>query len=114
MYSLRNDPLNNRFRPYLGLAGGLARVDASSAVSVTDCRNGTPPSVPPTPDCDRMNTMQAVKGTLDAYQKGSSIFFGPTLQTMYAFSNDSAMIFNLNVMLPDVVLEPSIGYVMAL
>jgi hypothetical protein len=33
---------------------------------------------------------------------------------MYAFSNDSAMIFNLNIMLPDVVIQPSLGYVMAI
>jgi len=106
MYSLRQDPLNNRFRPYLGLATGLARVDGSAPVTVTNCRNMTM-------NCAAAAPMEAIKGNLDAYQKGGSFFFGPTLQTMYAFSNDSGMMFNIDVMLPDVVLQPSLGYAMA-
>ena len=56
----------------------------------------------------------AVVRTFDAYHQGGSIFFGPTLSMWFMFSNESAFVFNLNVMLPNVTFQPSIGYAMGI
>jgi hypothetical protein len=106
-YSLRRDPLNNRFRPYLGLTAGLARIDGSVAVSVTNCTDDTD-------SCNDANPDAAVKGTLQAYREGGGIFFGPVLQTTFALANDSAIVFSVSALLPEVALQPSLGYLMAL
>jgi hypothetical protein len=126
LYSLRKNPADNRFRPYLGLAGGYAQVDASSPTRILDCI--VPPgSMAPqadVADCKddtsnaeiqgKVNSGAAVYRDFDAYYQGGSIFFGPTMTMMFLFSNESAMVFNLNVMLPTVTFEPSIGYAMGI
>jgi hypothetical protein len=118
MYAMRPDPLNKRFRPYVGLAGGLARVDAKSTVSVVNCLMGRSDTT-----CTDVSTPMGLAGLtaeqaelkkLDAYRQGKSIFFGPTIGFVTALSNESGIQFNLNLMFPEVVIEPSVGYVMGL
>jgi hypothetical protein len=55
-----------------------------------------------------------VRRVLNAYRSGSRFFFGPTLHMVFALANDSAIVVNVNAMLPDVVIEPTLGYEMAL
>ena len=45
MYSMRQDQLNKRFRPYIGIAGGMAEVDSHSKVQVFDCKNAADPAL---------------------------------------------------------------------
>lgn len=94
LYSLAKDPLNQRFRPYLGLVGGYARVDASVEIEVTPSGMMEPQKV-------------------DAFRIGRQIFFGPSLSVVYAFANDSAMVINVSVLLPDLVVAPTLGYILA-
>jgi hypothetical protein len=44
----------------------------------------------------------------------AAIFFGPTFSMWFLFSNESAFVFNLNVMFPEVVFQPSLGYAMGI
>jgi hypothetical protein len=59
-------------------------------------------------------TGAAVTRPLDAYRQGGSIFFGPTFTMMFMFSNESAFVFNLNLMFPEVTFQPSLGYAMGI
>jgi hypothetical protein len=128
-YSLRPGPENNRFRPYLGLMGGYGQVDVPVTTKIVDCV--VPPGVndpdmidAAVADCKNDTTQgeidakkaagAAVDRELDAYFQGGAIFFGPTFTLQYLFSNESAFVFNLNVMLPNVVFQPSIGYAMGI
>jgi hypothetical protein len=112
-YSLVSKPSDQRFRPYLGLAFGHAPVDAYGQVVVADCY---------THDQNCINTTQlsaltpdvAIERRLNAYHHGAPFFFGPSAHLMYALSNDSALVFNFTVMLPDVNFEPTIGYELGL
>ena len=110
LYSPRPDPLTKRFRPYIGLSGGLARVDAKSKVTIVDCLAASCESKP----VNQLTAAEARSLKLDAYRLGSSGFFGPTAGFVYALASDSAIQFNVNFMLPDGVIEPSIGYLMGL
>ena len=129
LYSLRQGPENNRFRPYLGLMGGYGQVDVPVTTKILDCV--APPGVSDpdmidaaVADCKNDTTQaeidakkamgSAVERELDAYFQGKSVFFGPTLTLQYLFSNESAFVFNLNVMFPSVVFQPSIGYAMGI
>ena len=129
LYSLRKGPENNRFRPYLGLAAGYAQVHTKVSTTVLDCV--APPGVTDQAMIDaaiancKDDTLQAemdmkkgegsaVERQLDAFHEGGTIFFGPTLTIQHMFSNESAIVFNLNVMFPNVVFQPSIGYAMGL
>lgn len=123
MYSLRKDVFNKNFRPYLGLAGGYAQVDASGTVKIVDCtdpasraacRAATGAEVNQYLLPDGSGNVRAVQRVLNAYRSGTRFFFGPTLHSVFALANDSAIVFNLNVMFPDVVFEPTLGYEMAL
>ncbi|MFO7180767.1 MAG: hypothetical protein DIU78_018845 [Pseudomonadota bacterium] len=110
-YSLTNNPLTKRLRPYLGIALGLAQVDTRSEVTILDC--------PDTACANAMTDAQLVPYAqfgrkLTAYHSGSKLFFGPTAHVLYALSNESAIAFTLNVMLPDVVFQPSVGYQLGL
>lgn len=117
-YALRNDVLNKRGRPYLGLAFGMAQVDLKEEVDVIDCTAVTPDRTA----CQNATPADLANGlpagatirTLDAYRKGSKFFFGPTIGYIIAFSNEAALSFNVNVMFPDLVFEPTVGYVMGL
>jgi hypothetical protein len=122
-YSLRKDVFNKGFRPYLGLAFGYAQVDAAGAVTIVDCteatsraacRSATGTEVNQYLLPDGTGEVRAIKRVLNAYRSGTRFFFGPTLHTVFALANDSAIVFNLNVMFPDVVFEPTLGYEMAL
>lgn len=117
-YSLRKDPFKQSFRPYLGLALGHAQVDASSGVTIVDCVSKDPGCVAAKTK-DEVNAYladptQAVLKKLDAYRSGAPFFFGPTLTMMFAFTNDSAIVLNVNAMFPDITIEPTIGYAMGL
>jgi hypothetical protein len=123
MYSLRKDVFNKGFRPYLGLAGGFAQVDASGTVTVVDCTDATSRAMCRAATGAEVNQyllpdgtgkVRAVKRVLNAYRSGTKFFFGPTLHLMFALANDAAIIVNLNAMFPDVVIQPTIGYEMAL
>ncbi len=112
LYSPRPDQLTKRFRPYVGIAGGLARVDTKTRVTIVDCLNS---------DClnatsqSQLSKENARTLTLNAYRKGAGGFIGPTVGFLYAFTSESALQFNVNVMLPDtLIIEPSLGYVMGL
>lgn len=116
-YALRKDPLRKRGRPYLGLVGGYARTDAKSALRIIDCSESNDACVDAT-RTELQTTPDLFPGVreleVDAYRKSSSLFFGPTLGYIYALSDGHALQLNLNVMFPDVVFEPSIGYTIGL
>jgi hypothetical protein len=115
LYSLTKDQQTKHFRPYLGLAGGMAEVQSSSSVSIVNCPGGgdcvtaNPKATPPP-----AALMAATNETLKAYRNGSNFFFGPTIGFIYAFSAESGIQLNVNAMFPDIVIEPSLGYVMGL
>jgi hypothetical protein len=123
MYSMRQDQLNKRFRPYIGIAAGMAEVDSHSKVQVFDCKNAqNPDGSNNTAACKTwrpgegaLPKLQGASSTkLDAYKSGSGVFFGPTLGFLFALANDQGIQANLNVMFPDVAFEPSVGYVFGL
>lgn len=126
LYSLRKGPENNYFRPYLGLHGGYGQVDTSVPVKVLDCSTAADPATgePIVEQCKAASTNEeialmremngAVDREFDAYHQGGSIFFGPTFSMWFMFSNESAFVFNLNVMFPNVVFQPSLGYAMGI
>jgi hypothetical protein len=122
-FSLRKDVFNKGFRPYLGLAAGFAQVDASGTVTIVDCvdpasratcRAATGADVNQYLLPDGTGNVRAVRRVLNAYRSGTKLFFGPTLHMVFALANDSAIIVNINAMFPDVVLQPTLGYEMAL
>jgi hypothetical protein len=113
LYSVVSDPLNRRFRPYIGLAGGLARVDSHSKATIVDCINNVETCKTLT-NASQFTQGDAVVRKFDAYKEGSTAFFGPTIGFIMALSNEAGIAANLNVMLPDLVFEPSVGYVMGL
>jgi hypothetical protein len=114
-YSMRTDPLNKRFRPYIGLAGGMGEVDAHSKTSIIDCSGATDkPACIKETNLDTLSGLHATAPKLDVYRHGSAAFFGPTLGFVYALANDSGIQFNVNMMLPEVAFEPTLGYVMGL
>lgn len=117
MYSMRKDQLNKRFRPYIGIAGGMAEVTPHAKVQVYDCKAATSTAdckswKPGEPALPKLQGASAAK--LDAYKAGSGLFIGPTIGFLYALANDSGIAANVNVMFPDVAFEPSIGYVLGL
>jgi hypothetical protein len=117
-YSLRKDPFKVNFRPYLGLAFGHAPVSAASQVLLLDCVSGDDNCIA-TNDTARLNDYlhdpsAALERTLNAYHQGAGFFFGPSLMLIYALANDSALVFNLTAMLPDVTFSPTIGYELGL
>jgi hypothetical protein len=126
MYSLRKGPENNYFRPYLGLMAGYGQVDTPVPVKILDCSTAADPGTGYSlvDECKAASTneeiaaMREVNGAVDrefdAYHQGGSIFFGPTFSMWFMFSNESAFVFNLNVMLPNVVFQPSLGYAMGI
>ena len=121
LYSLRKDPFNLSFRPYLGLAVGHAQVDASGPVVVVDCRSdpvndpdGKCRSTPLTGLAPYATNQVAVVHQFNAYRSGSSFFIGPSLMMMFALSNEAAIVFNVTAMLPDLAFEPTLGYQMGL
>jgi hypothetical protein len=61
-----------------------------------------------------MRQAGAADVNFDAYYQGKSIFFGPALSMWFMFSNESALVFNLNVTFPTVVFQPSLGYAMGI
>jgi hypothetical protein len=83
---------------------------ADPAGAVADCKDDTTQA-----EIDAKRAAgAAVVRDLDAYHQGDAIFFGPALTLMHMFSNESAIVFNLNVMFPAVVFQPSIGYAMGI
>jgi hypothetical protein len=121
-YSLSKNPFNANFRPYLGLALGHAPVDASQQVLILDC---VAPDTATRDDCVGTADPNKLKGylqdpnlalerKLNAFHHGAGFFFGPSLMLIYALANDSALVFNLTAMLPDVTFEPTLGYEMGL
>ncbi|HEY8943964.1 MAG TPA: hypothetical protein VIM73_06875, partial [Polyangiaceae bacterium] len=108
LYSLRRDPMIRRFRPYLGLAAGLAQVDSRSTANVIDCTDAGPNCREATLAELQAGVSGARELSLDAYRSGGKFFFGPALGFVYAFSSEHAMQLNLNVMFPDVVFQPSL------
>lgn len=124
LYALRKNPLDKRWQPYLGLTAGLAQVDAAANVRIVDC---TSTSLTDRQECaNEVNPAiverdyigagptVAVRRRLNAYRSGSPLFFGPTFMMRYAFSNESALVFTLNAMLPDVTLGATVGYAIGL
>ncbi len=119
LYSVRKDVFNKNFRPYLGLAGGYAEVDSAGSVRIVDCVDSASRQACRTATASELNAyllpdgngdVRAVQRVLNAYRSGSHFFFGPTLHMVFALANDSAIVFNLNVMFPDTVFEPTLGY----
>ncbi len=107
LYLLRNESLNKRFRPYLGLALGYAQVDVGAKTRIYDCDNDDACTTAPQP-------MGGSQYVVDAWHHGRPIFFGPTLGFLYALANDSALSLNLNVLLPEVAVQLSAGYAFGL
>jgi hypothetical protein len=124
LYALNKKSLDKRFQPYLGLSAGVAQVDAAASVSIIDCTsdsaterqacaNEANPALVESEYLAQGPTV-AVRRRLNAYHAGSVVFFGPTVMLRYAFSNESAFVFTLNAMLPDVALGATVGYAMGL
>lgn len=115
-------------RPYVGVQGGAAQVDAKLPVKVGDCAGtpGGPPSRPGATTAADANYYNACsKGgaasvplKLDAYKKLGKAFAGVHAGVMIAVSRDSGIVVNLDVMqmLPTSgqVFEPSLGYAFGL
>jgi hypothetical protein len=113
------------FRPYIGAEAGVAQVDTKLPVEVGDCGGspGGPPSKPgdqivedPAFYSDCSNGLAGgPKLALDAYKKLGQGFVGVHGGVVYAFSRDSGIQLNLNIMqmMPTSgqVFEPSLGYV---
>lgn len=112
-YSLTTDPLKKRWRPYLGLAFGLAQVDTRSDVTIVDCASQECANRAQITSTDIM-LQQARLRDLTAYRSGKKLFFGPTFSLIYALSNESGVVFTTNVMFPDLVISPSVGYLLGL
>ena len=93
-------------------------MDVVSTVSVVDCGPEDMAGTCPTADEDEIDMLLdggvAERRELDAYRAGSGFFFGPTMTLLFALTNESGIQFTLNAMLPDLILEPAIGYVMGL
>jgi hypothetical protein len=121
-YSLVRKPFDEHFRPYLGLVFGHAPVDAYAPTLIVDCTSQDPnikaACAKSTSKTDLANAIKdpnlAVQRQLNAYHSGAPFFFGPSLQLMYALTNEAAFVFNFTVMLPNVTFEPTIGYQMGL
>ncbi|HYO95070.1 MAG TPA: hypothetical protein VER33_11190 [Polyangiaceae bacterium] len=118
-YGLRPNILYKRLRPYVGVALGLAQVDTKSKVTVVECLSADFAERTACAEAPQISRTQLDNGTagvrsLDAYRAGSSLFFGPTLGVMYVFSNHAALSLNVNVMFPDLVLQPSLGFMTGL
>ena len=115
---------NEGLRPFIGVGGGAAQVDAKLPLKVADCA-GTPssPSDPGATTPQDQSFYQAcstgsqngVELELDAYKKLGKTFVGVHGGIVYALSPDSGIQLNVNVMqmLPTSgqVFEPSLGYV---
>jgi hypothetical protein len=124
LYALNKKSLDKRFQPYLGLTAGLAQVDAAASVSIVDCTSASATerqecateANPALVNSDYLaqGPTVAVRRRLNAFHSGSAVFFGPTLMLRYAFSNESAFVFTLNAMLPDVTLGATVGYAIGL
>ena len=112
-YSLIRDPLKKRFRPYLGLALGLAQVDAQAGVTIINC-NTQQCAEAPQIDSTQIMLGQAQLKDMTAYRSGKKFFFGPTFSLIYALSNESGIVFTTNVRFPDIVIAPSVGYMLGL
>jgi hypothetical protein len=112
-YSLRSDPLKRRIRPYLGLGFGLAQVDTRSQVTIVDCTTPTCAAQAQINQTDIQSGVAQLK-ELTAYRSGSKFFFGPTLSVIWAITNESGVVFNTNVMFPELVISPSVGYLLGL
>jgi hypothetical protein len=112
-YSLRSDPLKRRLRPYLGLGFGLAQVDTQSKVTIVDCTTPGCATQPQINQTDILSGAAQLK-ELTAYRSGKKFFFGPTLTVIWAITNESGVVFNTNVMFPELVISPSVGYLLGL
>jgi hypothetical protein len=113
-YALRSDPLKRKLRPYLGLAFGLAQVDTQAKVTIIDCGDNGSCAQAPQITQGQIDAGLATVKELTAYRSGSKFFAGPTFTVMYAFTNESGIVGTLNVMLPDLSISPSLGYVQGL
>ncbi|HET9955404.1 MAG TPA: hypothetical protein VFQ61_12905, partial [Polyangiaceae bacterium] len=117
LYSMRPDPLSKRIRPYAGLFAGLMEVQASSRATVIDCIEESlvaRQACIEQSDSRTLTTTQAAIKRFDAFRDGSSFGFGPTLGLYTALANDSALNFNLNLVLPNMAFQLSAGYLMGL
>ena len=112
-YSLTSDPLKRRIRPYLGLAFGLAQVDTQSDVKIVDCTTPACATQAQINQTDLQSGLAQVKN-LTAYRSGKKFFFGPTLSVIWAITNESGVVFTTNVMFPELVISPSVGYLLGL
>ena len=107
-------------RPYVKVGGGLAQVDAKLPVDIIDC--GTQQSNPDVGQCRTDPIKSASHGgkgmQLDAYKKLGQGFIAAGGGAMYAFTKNSGLQLNVNIMfmLPTSgpVVEPSLGYVLGL
>jgi hypothetical protein len=115
-YSLRSDPFKRRLRPYLGLSLGLAQVDSRAGVSVITCSQETDQACVNALEINEVQIMtnQAKIEDLTAYRSGKKFFIGPTISLMYALSEESVIVGNLNFMFPDLVIAPSVGYMLGI
>jgi hypothetical protein len=95
-------------------SGTVTVVDCTDPMSRAACRSATGAEVNQYLLPDGTGNVRAVRRVLNAYRSGSRFFFGPTLHMVFALANDSAIVVNVNAMLPDVVIEPTLGYEMAL
>ncbi len=114
-------------RPYVGLGGGMAQVDAKVPVTVKDCAEdpqlgAAAGSVNPQEDCKAALTTfdqtQMADVQLDAYKKLGQGFITLAGGLAFAFTEKMAVQLNVNFMymLPSsgAVIEPSLGFTIGL
>jgi hypothetical protein len=112
------------FRPFIGVQGGAAQVDAKLPVKVADC-GGTPSAAsregatsPQDPvyyqECST-GSQNGVALDLDVYKKLGKVFGGVHVGVVYAITASSGIMLNLNFMqmfpTSGQVFEPSLGFV---
>ncbi len=121
-------------RPYVKVGGGMAQVDAKLPVTIADCQRKQPTSTNPQgepvdPQNPNSGYAACAQGApqlsytpkttqLDAYKKLGQGFISAGGGVMYAFTKNSGLQLNVNLMfmLPTSgpVIEPSLGYVFGL
>ena len=131
----RNALAKKGLRPFIGIGGGLAQVDAKVPVTIKDCTGdteydvdspmaaaGNPSSLTPEQDCEEalinFDQRQMPDVKLDAYKKMGQGFLQAHGGLAFAFKENMAVNLNINFMymLPSsgVVIEPSLGFMMGL
>lgn len=107
------DPTALGFRPFLHLGGGMAQVDASLKVTISDCSSVGATTSAEYQACADGVPSDAKARQLDAYKKLGQGFGALGGGAMYAMTDSLGLVLDVNIMfmLPSSgqVIEPSLG-----